>query len=285
MSYLKLTFLDVQHGSACHIQMPSSQHILFDLGTGDFDSSQDGNNHSPIKYLQATFGVTQADGVVVTHPHADHIADIENFHLISPRVFWRPVHITEEAIRGGNRPGDSAKIDRYLEISKTYTGAVIPTTDPFSASVNGCSEFEIWGVRNCAQTNLNNQSLAATLSYAGTKFLLTGDQEKDAWDELFQNTAFVKAIQGTHILLASHHGRESGYYEPLFAQIKPCLTIISDGPQGNTCVADKYRTKTGGWDVFSRKTKAQASRQVLTTRNDGTIQVTCTSGSRHVTIK
>ena len=276
MSELALTFLDVQHGSACHIETPSGKHFMFDLGTGDFDKSQDGDNHSPLLYLKNSRGVSRLDGVIITHPHTDHIDDIFNFHSLKPAALWRPKHLTPESIRSGNRTSDNAKIEKYLQISAEYNQPVLITENPSETTNNGCDQFEIFGVTTPAQSNLNNHSMAAVVSFAGSKILLTGDQESAAWDELLQNRAFVSAVVGTDILLASHHGRESGFCEKLFEKTgKPCLTIVSDTNAGETCVRQKYYEKSSGWLVSSRSNMSKETRYCLTTRNDGTIQVKC----------
>lgn len=235
MGNLELTFLDVQHGSACHILTPSGANFMFDLGTGDFDRSQTGDNHSPLLYLKNTRGVKTLDGVFITHPHRDHIDDIFNFDSLAPTLLWRPKHLTEQNIRAGNKPGDSAKIDKYLEISARYTETDFPGLSASSASNNGCDMFEVFAVVTPPQSNLNNHSMALVLSFARTKLLLTGDQEGAAWKELLANSRFVAAAKGTDILLASHHGRESGYCPELFDAIgQPCLTIVSDTNAGTT---------------------------------------------------
>lgn len=75
----------------------------------------------------------------------------------------------------------------------------------------------------CSRSNLNNHSLVAVVSYAGSKIIIPGDNEAASWNELLEYPAFVQAIRGTDILLAAHHGREAGYSE----------TCLSTSPQGS----------------------------------------------------
>jgi phosphoribosyl 1,2-cyclic phosphodiesterase len=58
---------------------------------------------SPLLHLEYSYGVQQLDGVVITHPHRDHIDDIGNFDALSPRVLLRPKHLTDAEVLGGNR--------------------------------------------------------------------------------------------------------------------------------------------------------------------------------------
>ena len=84
---------------------------------------------------------------------------------------------------------------------------------------------------------------------------------------------FRAAIQGTHVLVASHHGRESGFSPALFNHISPYLTIISDGPAKKTSVSERYAQRTQGWRVYKRSSGTTVERKCLTTRNDGVIVV------------
>ena len=47
--------------------------IVVDLGTGSYSGN---STFSPLRHLRYSYGVTSLAGAVITHPHADHIADI-----------------------------------------------------------------------------------------------------------------------------------------------------------------------------------------------------------------
>lgn len=106
------------------------------------------------------------------------------------------------------------------------------------------------------------------------KFLIPGDNEVPSWEELLSGSGFVQAIQGTHVLVAPHHGRESGYHGPLFQHINPLITLISDGRVVDTSATSRYSAHTKGWQVESRSRGTHAERKCVTTRNDGQIEVT-----------
>jgi competence protein ComEC len=71
--------------------------------------------------------------------------------------------------------------------------------------------------------NINNHSIVTVITYADVKVILCGDNEPDSWQELIIQKDFIKAISGTDILLAPHHGRDSGFYSDLFCYFKPKL--------------------------------------------------------------
>src|SRR5947207_1780550 len=103
MSNLRFIFWDVEHGSATYMATPNGKHFAFDLGQGSYERND--AVFSPLKNLYEQ-GIRQLDGVVITHPHRDHLDDIFNFDLLSPRVLWRPKHLSEAAILQGNRMED-----------------------------------------------------------------------------------------------------------------------------------------------------------------------------------
>lgn len=266
---------DVQHGSASYMKTPGGQHIMFDLGTG---SIKDKNlTFSPLLHLKNKWGVNQLDQVIITHPHRDHIDDIFNFDKLSPRILRRPKHLTEADIKGDSRnsKGEMKKVDKYLEISARYNTPVATNEKPTVAANNGGVEFQSFTPTKCKRDNINNHSIITVVKHLGVKLLITGDNEGESWEELLANTEFVKAIKGTTVMLASHHGRDNGFYEPLFKIIRPRLFIVSDGPEGTTSVTDKYYNVAAaeGCPVWVNSAKEFDTRYVLTTRNDKSVRV------------
>ncbi|MCS7338690.1 MAG: hypothetical protein NZ739_10730, partial [Verrucomicrobiae bacterium] len=83
------------------------------------------------------------------------------------------------------------------------------------------------------------------------------------------NDDFVKAIDGTTVLVAAHHGREQGWCADLFGYISPKLVIISDGAAGETSYASRYVGKAEGWPVTATSSKETKIRYVVSTRDNG----------------
>lgn len=63
---LTLVLWDVQHGSATYIKTPAGQHIVHGLGIGSYGSGS--ADFSPLMHLKRSYGVTQLDAVIITHP-------------------------------------------------------------------------------------------------------------------------------------------------------------------------------------------------------------------------
>ena len=268
---LTLMVWNVDHGSAAYIRTPNDNHIAIDLG-----ANSDG--FSPLRHLQAS-GVNQLDKVIITHPHMDHIEDILNFDLLTPKVLQRPCHLTNDDIWAGNAkvsPETRTIIQKYIELNNRYTDPVYPQENPDLAYNNGGVSIETFTPSSSATSNLNNHSIVSIVEYEGLKILIPGDNESPSWNELLAKPAFRKAITGTNILLAAHHGRESGYFSDLFNYFKPYIVLVSDGRVQDTSVTSRYSDKASGLNVIRRSGKPIEKRYCLTTRNDGAIEVNIT---------
>lgn len=263
-----ITFIvwDVQHGHAAYLKTPKS-HFVFDLGTGSYSSNKE---FSPLSHLRNHYGVRKLDGVILTHPHRDHLDDIEEFSSLSPSVLWRPSHLSESDIRKANRDQDSTILDTYLDIDKRYSHPITDEVNPFLPQNNGGVQMQIFTPSTCATSNINNHSVVTVVTHENSKLLIPGDNESISWDELLERSDFCSAIEGTDVLLAPHHGRKAGFSDKLFEHISPRIVIVSDGRFSDTSATDQYSKKAQGWKVHKRSGGSN-SRKCLTTRQDGVI--------------
>jgi len=260
---VEITVWDVQHGSATYIKTPNNRHVVVDLG-------DNGNDFSPLGTLYGR-GLRQLDVVAVTHPHRDHMDDIYNLALFNAQSLWTPWHLTERAIRAGNRADDAGVVNRYLEIRNGCTFPV-PAVNNLTVPANfGGVNFQVFQPRFCEDSNLNNHSLVMIVSYAGLKMVIPGDNEAPSWNELLGDLNFRAAVRGADVLLAPHHGREAGWCAELFeAMGKPRLVLVSDGRFGDTSATDRYSKQARGWTVYDSAGTSD-TRNCVTTRCDGHI--------------
>lgn len=276
---LEIVFWDVQHGSATYIKTPNGKHIVQDLGTGSY--GRNNKEFSPLLHLKNKNknkkGVEQLDWVIITHPHKDHIDDIMNFDKLSPRVLLCPKHLPKDEIMRNVIEDDEYLFEKYFEINERYSSSVPTEEDPRLPENNGGVKIETFTPTSCGSSNINNHSIVTVLSYANSKVILAGDNEPPSWRELLEKEEFKNAIKNADILLAPHHGRESGFYSELFEYFKPRLTIISDGQISdgqfrNTGAIDRYSKISTGWTVHHRSGRKE-KRHCVTTRKDGVIKV------------
>ena len=273
---LRFITWNVEHGSAALIRTPNGQQIAIDLGADA--------GFSPLQHMKYRMGIDQLDKVIITHPHMDHIEDVLNFDLLSPRILMRPRQLTaDDIIKGHSNLGQEAVqiYRKYLDIDGRYIYPVQTVQDPTIPTNNGGVFISSFRPTRSPNTNLNNHSIVTVIEYQGVKILSPGDNESPSWEELLADAAFREAIKNTHVLVAPHHGRESGFHLDLFNYISPLLTIISDGRTVDTSATDRYSTRTEGWNVLRRNGGSEI-RKCVTTRNDGTIEVIISSNQRGI---
>lgn len=266
---VQMFFWDVQHGHATYIKSPNGRHIVIDLGTGDYSGKN--ANFSPLLYLKSHYNVNQLDYVIITHPHLDHIDDILNFDLLSPKVLLRPILITNEILLKGVREQDRPKYEEYCSICNRYNQSVTQYDNPDNSDNYGGLKILRFIPSFYDGDNLNNYSIVIVLEYAGIKVVIPGDNERACLDELMKNESFNNAVANADILLAPHHGRDSAYNNDFVNLVKPRLSIVSDGKYCDTSANGRYSDKSRGWTVY--KDGKPIERKCLTTNSDGEIYV------------
>jgi competence protein ComEC len=266
---VKCIFWDVQHGSAATIITPNGEHIAVDLGTGSYHGQRE---FSPLLHLKRNYGVSRLHALVVTHPHRDHLEDIANVGTLSPHILVHPGHLSDDEIRKGNRADDEAIITQYIDTRARFSRSIAPEESLTNPANVGDVKINLFLPDKASRANLSNHSVVVVLNYAGSTLLLPGDNEPVSWKELLQQPGFVEAVKGTDVLVASHHGRDSGFCAELFEVISPKLVIVSDGRFSDTSATDRYSARASGWTVH-RRSGPDTERRCLTTRADGAIVV------------
>lgn len=266
---LKVLFWNVQHGSAAFVLTPNQRSIVVDLGTG---TDSNGGSFSPIRILRANGFLDAIDLLILSHPHEDHLCDIYQLAGIPIRKVIAPSIPTD--LLQSDAPGKNA-VGEYSALVSSHSYQM-----PFGLRANQKADYGGVSIRHffpeVHSTNLNDFSVVTVLEYEDAKLLMTGDNEEPSWASLLRDTEFKKAIKGTSIFVAPHHGRSSGFYAPLFDAIHPKLTIISDGPCQDTSVTDQYSSVGSGMKVHTGS--LSTTRKCVTTRCDGNILVKIEGG-------
>ncbi|AGF76801.1 putative hydrolase (metallo-beta-lactamase superfamily) [Desulfocapsa sulfexigens DSM 10523] len=261
---LKLFIHDVGHGHAVHAFTPNGQSIVIDLGCSE--------EFSPLSWLREQ--TDTIDSLIITHPHGDHIDEILQLEDFKVRQIWRPKWLPEDDVRKANQSSYTEKLDYYFDISNNRF--IHPTKNEKlvgNPDVSSGVTITKHASRDCGTSNINNHSGVVVFEYCGVKVVIPGDNELPSWKSLLSKQNFVDAINGAHLYLSSHHGRESGYHSDLFKIIKPKLCVVSDGRVQNTDAAARYSQHAGGWSVSSKSTGNLKERSCLTTRTDGYIEI------------
>ena len=134
-------------------------------------------------------------------------------------------------------------------------------------------KVRVFSTNSCDKENKNNFSAIVVIELGNAKVVICGDNENDSLNLLMQRSDFKEAVRNAWILVARHHGRESGYNNDFVYLVNPYLTIISDTTKGETSVTEKYTSKSQGWGVWKQGEYTPTERKCLTTRNDGNVEV------------
>lgn len=261
---LTIKFYDVEHGSCTHIITPNGKHFLVDIGTKSGSSIC---RHLKSKYFPYQGSI---DYLIITHPHIDHIADLENLYTynIKPYTLRRPRGAFPLQIVPTDTIAQTALKRRANEMDAEYNSAVM--VDPELPNNNGGVEISFFDpyVSDHEKSDVNNHSCVMVLEYAGFKTVLTGDNPSTKLIEMLQQYSFRQSIANATVLLAPHHGRDSDYCDEFVKAVNPLLTVFSDKPiqhETQAHSAQKYYTYTRGvkWNGNDR--------YIFTTRSDGTI--------------
>lgn len=287
---LEIIIWDVEHGNAIYMKTPNGTHICFDIGSGSYGQ---GETFSPLEYLKNRWKVDKLDYLVISHPHADHISDIQTLFNedMKPRVLARPKGLSEEFIKKSNQNKFTEIIDLYLKLDEDYSSDVPWENNPCNPTKNGGVYIKNFSQKKAGMDNINNYSFVSVISFGDQKVIIPGDIETVGWNALLEKEEFLKAIKNTTILIASHHGRESGFSKNIFEYFRPDITIISDGKYNDTSATERYNYYSNGAKVKSRSRGEEKIRYVLTTRNDSVIYIVIEydsyyqSTNRAITIK
>jgi len=210
---LTVTVLDVGQGDAIHIKTPGGKHFLVD--TGRWSPMGNSGESVLIPYLNH-FGIKELDGVILSHPHADHIGGL-------PSIMREiPLH----TIYHSDYPYDSRLYEEYnslaielgIPIENLFSGDVIEL-DPLIRI------FVLGPERGTApDRNPNNHSLSFRLQYGETSFLFTGDAEVNQERQLAERYGDFLDVNW---LKTGHHGSRTSSTEIFIEQVKPEIAVTS----------------------------------------------------------
>ncbi|MDY5478693.1 MAG: MBL fold metallo-hydrolase [Enterocloster clostridioformis] len=236
-SGLDVHFIDVGQGDSI-LAESDGHYMLIDAGEND----QAG---TVISYLKAE-GVTKLDYVIGTHPHSDHIGGLDKVIDTFPvdKVFLPPVEHTTKTFEDVL---DSIA-SRGLKITKPKPG---DSYDLGNASFTILSPVKDYG------NDLNNWSVGIRLTYGDNSFVMCGDAENQAEEDILNSGAVLKA----DVLKAGHHGSSTSTSNAFLKKVSPSWVVIQCG-KGNSYGHPHKETM--------EKLK-KAGCQILRTDEEGTI--------------
>lgn len=266
---MKIEIFDVALGQCAIVTCPDSQKFLVDVGhkSGEWHPSK----HCKGQRFGAAF---------IGNFDDDHTSDlVELLHTCYvDRIIVNPTvnaHVLAQ-LKAKNGMGQGIQwIHRWLlEMGGQINPALNTIPDFGEVSIRGFYKNYAPGDKS------NDLSLAVFVQYRGFTILFPGDLEEKGWHCLLGNAEFRALFAKTHVLVASHHGRDNGRCLEMSQYCNPHLIIISDAGK-------QYTTQeTGDWYAYRTQglyTRDGRFRKVLTTRSNGKITLDVDlSGKCHV---
>ena len=273
-----LRIWDVEHGACAMLQ-----HIMGQYG-GKLAMIDSGStkNWRPSSYILDHLGRTNLDYLFVTNADQDHMSDLQGLWdtgINVPVMFRNPSYTGDQMRQIKRQSGPlTADAERYVAACSSFN---FPVDAPFNTNMGGITATTFWNPFPTF-TDTNDLSLVIFIKYSNFKILFPGDLEKAGWRALLQRPDFCAELRGTDVLVASHHGRESGHCPEIFNYFTPSAVVISDKPieyETQKMVPD-YRRVVRSQGVRVRNNGKD--RHVLTTRSDGWIQFTVNNDSYYI---
>ena len=220
---LRVTVIDVGHGSASLLEFPGGYTMLID-GGGFADNSAFDVGAAIVAPLLWRKKIRTVDSLILSHPNSDHLNGLiyiaRHFHV---KNVW-----TNSEARNtlgyhdfikvvANRKIDLpsfAGMPQYLWINGVKLDFLYPPRDFLKRK-----DKEKW-------RNTNNNSLVVKVSMGSTSFLFPGDIMAAAEAELI---GMAGGKLDSTVLIAPHHGSRSSSSTAFLGKISPEVIVISCG--------------------------------------------------------
>ena len=207
---LTVYYVDVGQGD-CELLESDGEYLLIDAG-GDGD-----HNGAVVDFLDQ-LGVEKLDYVIATHPHADHIQEMDDvINAYEVGTFYLPDVTTT-----------TATFERMLDALDSRSVNVISPQPGDSFTLGSCTA-QVLGPVEIDEDDLNSNSIVLRVTCGDTAFLFTGDctaeEEEDILGWLGSNPSALAA----DVLKLGHHGSSTSTSAEFLEAVSPTYAVISCG--------------------------------------------------------
>lgn len=210
-SGLFVRFLSVGQGDAELIQTPNHQNILIDGGP-------DSSVLTELDKFMPFYG-RNIDAIILTHPHADHVA---GFVSVLKKYQVKNAYIS----------GVTYTTSEYLEFLNLLKSKNVATKDVkagdklnLGGGITLDFLFPLESEAGKTMDNVNNSSVVARLNYGSKATLFMGDLEAEA-----QGTLLASGQEITSTLYkVPHHGSKDSINPDFLAAVHPMYAVIEVG--------------------------------------------------------
>lgn len=215
---VKISVIDVGQGNAQLIQTPNNHFVLIDCG-------DNAHGATVVNYLREQ-GVRTLDYLIISHAHEDHIGGCDDV-LMSQNV---------KVVKDNGNPGSSQSYTNYQKlINQEYAPENItikpidytPLKSDSSLAVDGIT-LQLFvpydGAKGYDETDENQNSIVAQITYGNTAFILPGDCGARC-----ENNIKFDGLKDVDVLVVGHHGSITSTTDTFLDTIKPEWAVISVG--------------------------------------------------------
>lgn len=217
---LRLTAIDVGHGDALIVELPSGQTVMVDTGGHHHPGADSRLAATRLVPALTRLGIARLDLLIITHADHDHVGAAA---ALAERVpiaeLWLPPcgadsePVVALARRVASQGGRIRQVHRAPPVDFGRARLEILWPPPDIADRRG----------RCTISK-NDAALVLSLRYAGRHMLLTADIEASSEAALVQS---VGARLAADILKVGHHGSRTSSSEPFMDAVRPRLAIVS----------------------------------------------------------
>ncbi|MGD9569010.1 MAG: DNA internalization-related competence protein ComEC/Rec2 [Sedimentibacter sp.] len=173
-------------------------YLIIDCGS---TSSRNFGQYTALPYLIKR-GITNIDGVFISHWDDDHYSGLQN--LLNSNIRVKKIFSSY----------NNEEMDEKITLIKK----------DFSLKLDNCFKINIlWPHENYIEDSINNTSLVILFEFKKQKILLTGDIEEDVEKMLLND------IGHADIMIVPHHGSKTSSNANFVEKASPTVAVISYG--------------------------------------------------------
>jgi competence protein ComEC len=208
---LRVTVLDVGKGDAIVIEAPMGETAVVDVG-GLLPNGRDRAREVVLPYLrQRRIGRVQT--LLLSHPHPDHIGGAAS--LING--------VTVGEVVDNGESQEDPLVRRYREAAQSRNVPCRQARRGETISLGDRVLLRVLAPPATAQGRTNNTSIVLRVEYGMTAFLLTGDVEAEAENEMIATDQPLTC----QVLKVAHHGSNQSSTAPFLSAARPRFAVIS----------------------------------------------------------
>ena len=200
-------YIDVGQAD-CILLENEDQYMLIDGGNRE-------DSQLVVSYLEQQ-GVQELDAVVCTHAHEDHVGGLPSVLAVYPT----------KAVYAPTKTYSSNIFDKFVYYADQQ-GLAITIPQPGDTLTLGNVDLTVLGPVK-SYPDANNTSIVIMAEYGSTRFLFTGDMEKEAENDMLDHWG-EQYNWNCDVLKSGHHGSSTSSSYRLIYETDPEYIVISVG--------------------------------------------------------